>query len=72
MVIILKHQILDVIDKLGIEIVPYIVLLVIPVLSRMSDQCESVRQMASHSFATLVKLMPLEVSGDQFCFRVIT
>ena len=34
-----------------------------PVLGRMSDQDNSVRLMASHCFAKLVALMPLEVSS---------
>ena len=33
---------LGVIDRLGMGAVPYVVLLVVPVLGRMSDQCEDV------------------------------
>lgn len=43
------------------DIVPYIVLLVVPVLGRMSDPSESVRFMATQCFATLIRLLPLEV-----------
>ena len=50
-----------VIDRLGMGAVPYVVLLVVPVLGRMSDQCEDVRLMATYCFATLIRLMPLEV-----------
>lgn len=49
-----------VIDRLGMDVVPYVVLLVVPVLGRMSDQCEDVRLMATYCFATLIRLMPLE------------
>ena len=42
--------------------VPYIVLLIVPVLGRMADQDSSVRLMATHCFATLIRLMPLDVS----------
>ena len=49
------------IDRLGMGAVPYVVLLVVPVLGRMSDQCEDVRLMATYCFATLIRLMPLEV-----------
>lgn len=49
-----------VIEALGLGIVPYIVLLVCPMLSRMSDQCEQVRLLATHCFAQLVQLMPLD------------
>lgn len=52
---------LGVIEKLGMDVVPYVVLLVVPVLGRMSDQCEDVRLMATYCFATLIRFMPLEV-----------
>lgn len=65
----------DVIEHMGLNIVPYVVLLVVPVLGRMSDQCEDVRLLATHCFATLIRLMPLEVGAiympsiaiDHFC-----
>uniref|UniRef100_A0A4W3KDG6 B-TFIID TATA-box binding protein associated factor 1 n=1 Tax=Callorhinchus milii TaxID=7868 RepID=A0A4W3KDG6_CALMI len=47
-------------EQLDVDIVPYIVLLVVPVLGRMSDQTDSVRFMATQCFATLIRLMPLE------------
>jgi TATA-binding protein-associated factor len=49
------------VDELGMEVLPYVVLLVVPLLGRMSDQEEDVRLLATQSFASLVKLMPLEV-----------
>jgi TATA-binding protein-associated factor len=49
-----------IIDTLDAEIVPYISLFIVPVLSRMSDQEESVRTSIARSFARLVQLMPLE------------
>ncbi|XP_069467480.1 TATA-binding protein-associated factor 172 isoform X2 [Ambystoma mexicanum] len=49
-----------VMEQLEVGIVPYIVLLVVPVLGRMSDQTDSVRFMATQCFATLIRLMPLE------------
>ncbi|XP_053648070.2 TATA-binding protein-associated factor 172 isoform X2 [Cherax quadricarinatus] len=49
-----------VIDRLGFNVVPYIVLLIVPLLGRMSDQDSSVRLMATHCFATLIRLLPLE------------
>ena len=55
-----------VIERLGMALVPYVVLLVVPVLGRMSDQCEDVRLMATYCFATLIRLMPLEVSTFHF------
>ncbi|XP_046551692.1 LOW QUALITY PROTEIN: TATA-binding protein-associated factor 172-like [Haliotis rubra] len=50
----------NVIDVLGMELVPYVVLLVVPILGRMSDQNEAVRLMATYCFASLIRLMPLE------------
>ena len=55
-----------VIERLGMSVVPYVVLLVVPVLGRMSDQCEDVRLMATYCFATLIRLMPLEVTTFPF------
>ncbi|XP_027030782.2 TATA-binding protein-associated factor 172 [Tachysurus fulvidraco] len=49
-----------VMEQLDVDIVPYIVLLVVPVLGRMSDPSESVRFMATQCFATLIRLLPLE------------
>jgi TATA-binding protein-associated factor len=49
-----------VIESLGLKIVPYIVLLIVPMLARMSDQCEHVRLLATHCFAQLIQLMPLD------------
>lgn len=48
------------VEQLGMSIIPFIILLVIPVLGRMSDTDESVRLVATQSFATLIRLMPLE------------
>lgn len=48
------------VEQMGMKIIPYIVLLVIPVMGRMSDVNEPVRLVATQSFATLIRLMPLE------------
>ncbi|XP_011210299.2 TATA-binding protein-associated factor 172 [Bactrocera dorsalis] len=49
-----------VVDKLQLCIVPYTVLLVVPLLGCMSDPDESVRLLSTHCFATLIQLMPLD------------
>ena len=54
-------NITDVIEKLEMDILPYIVLLIVPVLGRMTDQHEHVRTVATHCFASLIRLLPLEV-----------
>ena len=46
--------------KLQLDIIPYIVLLIIPLLGRLSDFDTSVRLVASSTFATLLRYMPLE------------
>ncbi|XP_016557713.2 TATA-binding protein-associated factor BTAF1-like [Capsicum annuum] len=47
------------VQGLGIELVPYGPLLVVPLLRCMSDSDHSVRQSVTHSFETLVPLLPL-------------
>lgn len=50
-----------IISTIGSEILPYIVFLVVPILGRMSDFNERIRKVVTYCFATLIKLMPLEV-----------
>ncbi|PHH63965.1 hypothetical protein CDD81_5184 [Ophiocordyceps australis] len=45
---------------MGDAILPYVIFLIVPVLGRMSDSDNDVRLIATTSFATLVKLVPLE------------
>lgn len=42
------------------RILPYVIFLIVPVLGRMSDSDNDVRLIATTTFATLVKLVPLE------------
>ena len=56
-----------VLETVGMDILCYVVLLLMPVLARMSDQVAEVRLMASRCFATLVSLMPLEVLRNIIC-----
>lgn len=49
-----------IVNQLQFKIVPYVILLVVPLLARMSDPDQSVRLMSTHSFATLIQLMPLD------------
>lgn len=46
---------------MDIKILPYLSFLIVPVLGRMTDSNEEIRALATATFATLVKLMPLEV-----------
>ena len=49
-----------IVDGLGLKFIPYIVLFIVPVLGRMSDPDEQVRQLATSMFANLIKLIPLD------------
>lgn len=51
-----------IIETLGLDILPWVVFLIIPILGRMSDPDRQVREKITYNFATLVKLMPLEAS----------
>lgn len=51
-----------IVNKLQYRIVPYVVLLVVPLLGRMSDPDQAVRLMSTQCFATLIQLMPLDGS----------
>lgn len=48
------------IHVMGDSILPYVIFLIVPVLGRMSDSDNDVRLIATTTFATLVKLVPLE------------
>ncbi|KAK9885123.1 hypothetical protein WA026_010638 [Henosepilachna vigintioctopunctata] len=49
-----------IVESLQYDIIPYVVLLIVPLLGRMSDQNRCTRLMGTNSFATLVQLMPLD------------
>ncbi|OAA58384.1 tbp associated factor [Niveomyces insectorum RCEF 264] len=48
------------ITVMGDGILPYVIFLIVPVLGRMSDSDNEIRLISTTSFATLVKLVPLE------------
>lgn len=48
------------IHVMGDGILPYVIFLIVPILGRMSDSDNDVRLIATTTFATLVKLVPLE------------
>ncbi|KAG8861908.1 TATA-binding protein-associated factor mot1 [Tulasnella sp. 330] len=49
-----------IIQLLDIKALPYVIFLIVPVLGRMSDADDDVRFSATHTFAALVKMVPLE------------
>ncbi len=54
--------------RMGLDVVPFIVFLILPTLARMSDFDSSVRQVASLSFSMMIRLMPLEVDNSTLPF----
>lgn len=52
----------DIIKALDIRALPYVLFLIVPVLGRMSDPDEPTRLLSTSTFASLVKMVPLEVS----------
>jgi hypothetical protein len=51
----------DIVQKLDIKALPYVIFMVVPVLGRMSDSDDDIRSTATNTFASLVKMVPLEV-----------
>ncbi|KAI5958274.1 MOT1 [Candida theae] len=45
---------------MGASILPYVMFLIVPVLGRMSDSDHDVRVLATTTFASIIKLVPLE------------
>ncbi|SMN21206.1 similar to Saccharomyces cerevisiae YPL082C MOT1 Essential abundant protein involved in regulation of transcription [Maudiozyma saulgeensis] len=46
--------------SMGTEILPYVIFLIVPLLGRMSDSNHDVRSIATTTFASIIKLVPLE------------
>jgi TATA-binding protein-associated factor len=51
----------DVVQRLDHKALPYVIFLVVPILGRMSDPDGDIRSTATNTFASLVKMVPLEV-----------
>ncbi|KAL0947465.1 hypothetical protein HGRIS_013571 [Hohenbuehelia grisea] len=49
-----------IVQKLDIKALPYVIFMVVPVLGRMSDLDDDIRSTATNTFASLVKMVPLE------------
>lgn len=59
--ILLIAILVDVVQKLDLKALPYVIFMVVPVLGRMSDPDDAIRSTATNTFASLVKMVPLEV-----------
>lgn len=57
---------LDIVQRLDIKALPYVIFMVVPVLGRMSDSDDDIRATATNTFASLVKMVPLEVVLELF------
>ena len=51
----------DIVNRLDIKALPYVIFMVVPILGRMSDPNDEIRSTATNIFASLVKMVPLEV-----------
>ncbi|KAH0584000.1 hypothetical protein H2248_009577 [Termitomyces sp. 'cryptogamus'] len=49
-----------IVNRLDIKALPYVIFMVVPILGRMSDTDEDIRSTATNTFASLVKMVPLE------------
>lgn len=49
-----------VVEKMGTSLIPYAAFMIVPMMTRMVDEDEVVRDAAAGVFGTLVRLMPLE------------
>jgi TATA-binding protein-associated factor len=58
----MADEVEDIIKALDIRALPYVLFLIVPVLGRMSDPDEPTRLLSTSTFASLVKMVPLEVS----------
>ncbi|KAI6038454.1 hypothetical protein EDC04DRAFT_2695399 [Pisolithus marmoratus] len=54
------EAIYHIVQKLDIKTLPYVLFLIVPVLGRMSDPDDDIRSTATNTFASLVKMVPLE------------
>ncbi|KIM55938.1 hypothetical protein SCLCIDRAFT_1220776 [Scleroderma citrinum Foug A] len=54
------EAIYHIVQKLDIKALPYVIFLIVPVLGKMSDSDDDIRSTATNTFASLVKMVPLE------------
>jgi len=52
----------EIVRILDVKALPYVLFMIVPILGRMSDPDDDVRLLATSTFASLVKMVPLEVS----------
>jgi hypothetical protein len=52
----------EIVDRLGMTILPFAAFLLVPILGSLNDPDSAVRKTTAHCFAKLVKIIPLEVA----------
>ena len=57
----------DIVQRLDIKALPYVLFMIVPILGRMSDSDEEIRSISTNTFASLVKMVPLEVRVPAQC-----
>jgi TATA-binding protein-associated factor len=57
------NSLTDCMNVMQAKMLPYVVFFVVPLLSSMSEHSEDCRLAATNAFATIVKMVPLEVSS---------
>jgi TATA-binding protein-associated factor len=55
------NPVIDIVQRLDIKALPYVIFMIVPVLGRMSDSDDDIRSIATNTFAALVRMVPLEV-----------
>ncbi|KAI6009398.1 hypothetical protein F5J12DRAFT_891501 [Pisolithus orientalis] len=56
----IAEAVYHIVQKLDMKTLPYVLFLIVPVLGRMSDPDDDIRSTATNTFASLVKMVPLE------------
>jgi hypothetical protein len=64
-----SHTLSDIVALLDAKALPYVIFLVVPVLGRMSDSDDDIRSISTNTFASLVKMVPLEVRQEVICLH---
>ncbi|KAG2752077.1 hypothetical protein P692DRAFT_20799116 [Suillus brevipes Sb2] len=54
------EAIYHIVQHLDIKALPYVIFLIVPVLGRMSDPDDDIRSATTNTFASLIKMVPLE------------
>jgi TATA-binding protein-associated factor len=61
----------NIVRTLDVKALPYVLFMIVPILGRMSDSDDDARLLATSTFASLVKMVPLEVSPESLYARTV-